>query len=59
MCLAIFSKITALDGQTAIVDMFGVLRQVSLMLIEDARVGDYVIVHAGYAINKIDLMAVG
>lgn len=38
----------------ATIDVEGVQRQASLMLVDDAQVGDYVIVHAGYAINKLD-----
>jgi len=38
----------------AMVDVDGVKREASLLLLEDARVGDYVIVHAGFAIKKID-----
>jgi len=38
----------------AVIDADGVRREVSLLLIEDAQVGDYVIVHAGFAIRKID-----
>jgi len=36
------------------IDMEGTRRQVSLLLLEDARVNDYVIVHAGFAIHRID-----
>jgi hydrogenase expression/formation protein HypC len=54
MCLAIPSKITRIDDQMAVIDVDGVQRQCSLLLLEDARVGDYVIVHAGFAISKID-----
>ena len=36
------------------IDMEGTQREASLLLLEDARVGDYVIVHAGFAIHKID-----
>lgn len=57
MCLAIPSIITRIDGQTATIDVAGVRRQTSLMLLEDARVGDYVIVHAGFAIQKLDAEA--
>ena len=39
------------------IDTAGVKRQVSLQLVEDVRIGEYVIVHAGYAINKIDEVA--
>lgn len=57
MCLAIPSLITRIDGRTATIDVAGVKRQTSLMLLEDARVGDYVIVHAGFAIQKLDRQA--
>ncbi len=55
MCLAIPSKITHIDESgMATIDVQGVQRQASLMLIEDPEVGDYVIVHAGFAIHKLD-----
>ncbi|MBA2880168.1 hydrogenase expression/formation protein HypC [Desulfosalsimonas propionicica] len=54
MCLAIPSKIVAVDGDTAVIDVDGVRREASLMLVEDVCVGDYVIVHAGYAISRLD-----
>ena len=54
MCLAIPSKIIYLDNDLATIDVDGVQRQASLLLLEDAAVGDYVIVHAGFAIHKID-----
>ena len=55
MCLAIPSKIVEIESTNmATIDVDGVRRRVSLMLLEDAAVGDYVIVHAGFAINKID-----
>jgi hydrogenase expression/formation protein HypC len=54
MCLAIPSKITKIDNQMAVIDVDGVQREASLLLLEDAQVGDYVIVHAGFAISKID-----
>ena len=54
MCLAIPSRITKIDNDMAVIDVDGVQREASLLLIEDARVGDYVIVHAGFAIRKID-----
>jgi len=54
MCLAIPSKITKIDNEMATINVDGVQREVSLLLIEGANVGDYVIVHAGFAINKID-----
>ena len=55
MCLAIPSKITAIDeNEMASIDVDGVIRKVSLLMVEDAQIGDYVIVHAGFAIKKID-----
>lgn len=54
MCLAIPSKIVKIENSLATVDVEGVRKDVSVLLIEDARVGDYVIVHAGFAIHKID-----
>ncbi len=54
MCLAIPSKITKIADNMATIDVDGVTREASLMLLEDAAVGDYVIVHAGFAIQKLD-----
>jgi hydrogenase expression/formation protein HypC len=55
MCLALPAQITEIhDDDTATVTLGGVRKQVSLTLIEDASVGDYVIVHVGYALSKLD-----
>ena len=54
MCLAIPSRITKIEDNMATIDVEGVQREASLLLLEDARVGDYVIVHAGFAIQKLD-----
>lgn len=54
MCLAIPSKITHIENEMATIDVDGVKRSASLMLLEDSVVGDYVIVHAGFAIKKLD-----
>lgn len=54
MCLAIPALITEVAGDTATVDMAGVSRCVSLMLLPDARRGEYVIVHAGFAMERLD-----
>ncbi len=54
MCLAIPSKITKIENNMATIDVDGVQREASLMLLADAQVGDYVIVHAGFAIQKLD-----
>lgn len=54
MCLAIPAKLIKINDQMGTIDMEGAQREASLLLLEDARVGDYVIVHAGFAIHKID-----
>jgi len=55
MCLAIPSEIVEIKDQTAIIDLAGVRREISLLLLpEEASVGEYVLVHAGFAIQKID-----
>ncbi|MBF0137870.1 MAG: HypC/HybG/HupF family hydrogenase formation chaperone [Magnetococcales bacterium] len=56
MCLAIPMKIIAIeeDGLTGTVDLDGIRYPVGLMLVENPSIGDYVIVHAGYAIEKLD-----
>lgn len=54
MCLAIPAKILDIQGDMATVDMDGTRREASLLLLEDPALGDYVIVHAGFAIHKID-----
>jgi hydrogenase expression/formation protein HypC len=54
MCLAIPARVIRLDGSKAQVDFGeGVLREVNVTLV-DAKVGDYVLVHAGYAIQTVD-----
>jgi hydrogenase expression/formation protein HypC len=54
MCLAIPSKIVKIENNVATIDVDGVQREASLLLVENPEVGDYVIVHAGFAINKIN-----
>ncbi len=54
MCLAIPSMIVDIADNMATIDADGVQRKASLLLLDDARVGDYVIVHAGFAIKKVD-----
>ena len=55
MCLAIPSKIVKIDENgLGTVDVDGVKREVSLLMIESPKIGDYVIVHAGFALHKID-----
>lgn len=54
MCLAIPGKVTEIEGFEAQVDVAGVPRAVSLWLTPEAQVGDYVYIHAGYAISVLD-----
>ncbi|CCQ75224.1 HypC/HybG/HupF family hydrogenase formation chaperone [Magnetospira sp. QH-2] len=55
MCLAIPGKITdMLEDDMARVEVGGVGKEVSLALVEGAGVGDYVIIHVGYALSKLD-----
>jgi len=55
MCLAVPSKVVNIDNLLATVDVFGARREVSLILLpEEAQVGEYVLVHAGFAIQKVD-----
>ena len=55
MCLAIPAQVIELrDGDNAVVELAGVRKEISLSLVEGVQVGDYVIVHVGYALNKLD-----
>jgi hydrogenase expression/formation protein HypC len=54
MCLAIPALIKSIDGQNAIADIEGVKRDISLQLTPEAKVGDYVLLHTGYALGIID-----
>ncbi len=54
MCLAVPVRITSVEGDQAEVDIGGVGRRVSIALTPEARVGDYVLLHTGYAINVLD-----
>ncbi len=54
MCLAIPAKINKINGNTAEVESLGVIKKVDISLIPEVKVGDYVIVHAGFAIQLID-----
>ncbi|MFO7556107.1 MAG: HypC/HybG/HupF family hydrogenase formation chaperone [Desulfobacterales bacterium] len=54
MCLAIPSKIVKIENNVATIDVDGVRREASLILVDNSEIGDYVIVHAGFAIHKIN-----
>ena len=53
MCLAVPALIKSVDGQMAEVEIGGVRRSIGLQLTPEARVGDYVLIHVGFAINVI------
>ena len=54
MCVAVPARIIAREDFMATVDVNGVTRQVSLMLLPETQTGDYVLIHAGFAIQSID-----
>jgi len=55
MCLAIPARVVALpEPDIARIDLGGVRKEISLALVDDVRIGDYVIVHVGYALTKLD-----
>jgi hydrogenase expression/formation protein HypC len=58
MCLALPVKVVAVGmgpaGDGAMVDLGGVKKEISLALLDDVVVGDYVILHVGYALSKLD-----
>ena len=55
MCLAIPAKVVGLlDGDLATVDVGGVRKDVSVALLNEVAVGDYVILHVGYALSRLD-----
>jgi hydrogenase expression/formation protein HypC len=55
MCLAIPVRVVELVApDAAIIDLGGIRKEISLALVEDVHVGDYVILHVGYALSKLD-----
>ena len=54
MCLAIPSKVEKIENDMAVVDVDGAKRNVSLLLLSDVNIGDYVIVHAGFALEILN-----
>ena len=53
MCLAVPARVVEINGAIGKVERKGVERDVSLMLLPDAKIGDYVLVHAGFAMEKV------
>jgi hydrogenase expression/formation protein HypC len=54
MCLAIPMKLIIFEGDKGVVELSGVKKEVSLSLLKDFKVGDYLIIHAGFAIEKLN-----
>jgi hydrogenase expression/formation protein HypC len=54
MCLAVPARIVSINGDMATINLGGVSREASLSLTPEARVGDYVLLHAGFAIQTLD-----
>jgi len=55
MCLGVPMRVVSIDGTDIVAEIDGVRREASLMVLDDeVRVGDYVIVHAGFAISRLD-----
>lgn len=54
MCLAVPVRIQTIEGDTGEIELGGVKRRISLILTPEARIGNYVLVHAGYAIGILD-----
>ncbi|MBR6905707.1 MAG: HypC/HybG/HupF family hydrogenase formation chaperone [Selenomonadaceae bacterium] len=54
MCLAVPAKVLEIKDSLAKVELSGVMRDVSLMLLPEAKIGDYVLVHAGFAMQVVE-----
>ncbi len=54
MCLALPAKVLSLSQDSAVVSLGGLKQEISLALVEGVGPGDYVVVHTGYAISKLD-----
>ncbi|NTV22862.1 MAG: HypC/HybG/HupF family hydrogenase formation chaperone [Nanoarchaeota archaeon] len=54
MCLAVPGKIISIDGSKAIVDFGGIRRKADITFLEEPKIGEYVIVHVGFAIQKVE-----
>jgi hydrogenase expression/formation protein HypC len=54
MCLGVPGKITLINGKNAVVDVMGAERNISIDLLRSVKIGDYVLIHAGCAIQVID-----
>ena len=53
MCLAVPAKVKKIEGNSAFVDFGGISRKISLGILDNVKKGEYVLVHAGFAIGKV------
>jgi hydrogenase expression/formation protein HypC len=54
MCLGVPMQVMTIDGDTALCEVDGVSREASLALLDQVAIGDFVLIHAGFAIEKVD-----
>lgn len=54
MCLAVPMQVKEMEGDTAVCEIDGVRREASMMLVDGVEIGDYVLIHAGFAIERLD-----
>ncbi len=54
MCLAVIGKVVSMNGDEGVIELSGVRREIMLSLVPEVKVGDYVMLHAGFAIQIID-----
>lgn len=54
MCLAVPMKLIRIEGNKGIVELSGIKKEISLNLLRDVEIGDYLIIHAGFAIEKLN-----
>ncbi len=54
MCLAVPARVTEIEGNTATIDIMGNVRNADITLLDNVTIGDYVLVHAGFGIQKLD-----
>jgi len=54
MCLAVPALVIEINGDNAIVDLDGIRKETSTVLLDEVAVGDYVLIHVGFALERID-----
>jgi hydrogenase expression/formation protein HypC len=54
MCLGLPGKVIKIENKTCLVEIMGVSREISIELLKEVNIGDYVLIHAGCAIQKLD-----